>query len=381
MKKQIVFIEYFPTINGYKIAKGLKNTGKYETVLISFNKVDKKFFGIAYDKIINLEISQKINLKNLFFFIKKIFSKEGSKFFAEIKSLHPYIVQVNNLDLLTRLSLFLIDAKVPKIYYAYDILAFYRKKFSMRENFLKKIEKYYFKNMDGILHKGPKGELEFLDYSVNAPDLALLPGCLEDWTHVPKKKNMKEIHLAVDGPPLEGSYYLHSFKDIIKEITSQKIHLHTYGKSLFNDEYFLNEQKNNFYFHYHDKINPKELNKEISNYQYGIVLDFFNKLINPLWLKTSIGNKMYNYLEAGLPIIMTNDLKAMTEIVKKHKLGIGIDYKDIKELKNILSKLNYEKLQKNVKIAQKELSITNLVKELESFYEKAAESKNRKFAK
>ena len=188
---------------------------------------------------------------------------------------------------------------------------------------------------------------------------------------------MKEIHLAVAGPPLEGSYYLHSFKDIIKEITSQKIHLHTYGKSLFNDEYFLNEQKNNFYFHYHDKINPKELNKEISNYQYGIVLDFFNKLINPLWLKTSVGNKIYNYLEAGLPIIMTNDLKAMAEIVKKHKLGICIDYKDIKELKNILSKLNYEKLQKNVKIAQKELSITNLVKELESFYEKVAEGKSK----
>ena len=379
MKKQIVFIEYFPTINGYKIAKGLKDTGKYETVLISFNKVDKNFFGASYDKIINLEVSQKINLKNLFFFIRKMFSKEGTKFFTEIKSLNPYIVQINNLDLLTRLSLFLIDAKVPKIYYAYDILAFYRKKFSIRENFLKKIEKYYFKNMDGILHKGPKGELAPLDYSVNAPDLALLPGCLEDWTHAPKKKSMKEIHLAVAGPPLEGSYYIHSFKDIVKEITSQKIHLHTYGKSLLNDAYFLNEEKNNPYFHYHDKVSPDELNKSISECHYGLVSDFFNKLINPLWLKTSVGNKMYNYLEAGLPIIMTNELQTMAEIVKKHKLGICIDYKDIKELKNILSNINYEKLQQNVKIAQKGLSIINLVKELESFYEKVAESKNRKF--
>src|SRR3989338_8659352 len=146
---------------------------------------------------------------------------------------------------------------------------------------------------------------------------------------------------------------------IIKEITDKKSHLQTYGKSLFNDEYFLNEQKDNFYFHYHDKINPKELNKEISNYHYGIVLDFFNKLINPLWQKTSVGNKIYNYLEAGLPVIMTNDLKAMADIVKKHKLGICIDYKDLKELKNILSNLDYEKLQKNVKIAQKELSISS----------------------
>ena len=38
---------------------------------------------------------------------------------------------------------------------------------------------------------------------------------------------------------------------------------------------------------------------------------------------------------------MTNDLKAMADIVKKHKLGICIDYKDLKELKNILSNLDY----------------------------------------
>lgn len=374
--KQIVFIEYFPMIVTFKIAKYLRDSGKYETVLISFNKVDRKFFETGYDKIINLEISQKFSFKNLFFFIKKMLSKKRAKFFSEIKSLHPYIIQVNNLDLLTWFSLFLIDARVPKIYYAYDILAFYRKKFSLRENFLKKIEKYYFQNMGGILHKGPKEELTFLDYPVNAPDLSLLPGCLEEWTHTPKEKSMKEIHLVVAGPPLEGSYYAHSFKNIIKDITFQKIHVHTYGKSLINDEYFLNEEKNNFYFHYHDRVDPKELNKEISKYHYGLVPDFFNKTINPLWYKTGIPNKMFNYLEAGLPTVVTKDLRASAEIVKKHKIGICIDYKDIKELRSILDNLNYENLQKNVRIAQKELSIDRITKDLENFYEKIAKRKN-----
>ena len=53
----------------------------------------------------------------------------------------------------------------------------------------------------------------------------------------------------------------------------------------------------------------------------------------------------------------------------KQRIAGGNELLDSEHLlKNILSKLNYEKLQKNVKIAQKELSITNLVKELESFY-------------
>jgi len=55
MKKQIVFIEPKPTVYTYRIARTLKLTGKYETVLVCFSGIDKKFFGKAFDDFHILE--------------------------------------------------------------------------------------------------------------------------------------------------------------------------------------------------------------------------------------------------------------------------------------------------------------------------------------
>ena len=99
MKKQIVFIEPKPTVYAYKIARTLKLTGKYETVLVCFSDVDKNLFSKAYDKFLILELSHKINFKDFFDFFRKIFSKEGRAFFREIKKMRPYIFQITGPDL------------------------------------------------------------------------------------------------------------------------------------------------------------------------------------------------------------------------------------------------------------------------------------------
>lgn len=390
MKEQIVFIEYFPMIHTLKMAKGLRDTGRYETILIAFNKFDKEFFKMGYDKIINLDVSQRPNPKNLLYFLKTSFSKERARFFAEIKALNPYIVQITGLGVFSFLSNFLINKNIPRVYYAYDIMAFCdmkrNKNRSIRKynlsyfpKILKRLEKYYFKTFNGILHKGSKNELSLLDYSIDSPDLFLTPSCLEEWTHTPKKKSMKEIHIVYAGNPLnEDIFYAYPFRNIMKEITKQKINLHTYGKNYLYDNYFLKEDKDNSYFHYHDKVSPKELNKTISNYNYGLISDFYNGFINPLWPKTSISHKISNYLEAGLPIIISKEYRSAADFIKKYKLGICIDYEDIKRLREILHNINYKKLQENVEKAQRELSIGNLTKKLECFYKEIVERNEKK---
>ena len=82
-----------------------------------------------------------------------------------------------------------------------------------------------------------------------------------------------------------------------------------------------------------------------------------------------MGHKMFNYIESGLPVIVTKELEAMANIVKKYQIGICVEYKDIKRLKETLKNIDYEKLQKNVKRAQENLSIGKITKELENFYE------------
>jgi len=123
MKKQIVFVEHPTTTYTYKIARSLKLTGRYETVLITFSKIDKSFLSKAYDKIFNFELSHKINLKNLLRFPRQIISKEFKNFLKNIRSLNPYIFQITGPDLFTTIFMFFMKEK-PKVYFAYDFWAF-----------------------------------------------------------------------------------------------------------------------------------------------------------------------------------------------------------------------------------------------------------------
>ena len=101
--------------------------------------------------------------------------------------------------------MFLIKKEKPKVYFAYDIWEFFTGtnwEQKIKRIFQKKFEKICFKRAQGVFHKGPAGELDFLSYDVNAPDLAITPDCLDEWIYPPKtKQKNKEPHLVYIGGP------------------------------------------------------------------------------------------------------------------------------------------------------------------------------------
>ena len=387
MKKEIVFVEYVPNIINLKIARTLKLSGKYTTTLISFSKVDEELYNKAFDKLLILDVKHSLNLKNIIKLFKSIFSKETKDFIKSVKELDPYLFQITGPDLFTMFVMSITKNK-PKIYFAYDIWAFYGKKFSIKnlgikEFFQKQIEKIGFRKADGILHKGPSGELKFLDYKINKLDLAILPGCLDEWTISNNKKpKAGEIHLVFAGGPLKSSDGRAHFLEVIKKITSQNIHFHTYGECVNKKDtiLFVEEEKKNKYYHFHPKERVDNLNKKMSQYTYGINPDFYIKsIINPLWPKTSVANRMFNYIEAGIPIIINEDAEYMMKIVKDNEIGFSIKYNDLDNLKDIIEKRDYKKMIDNTKKAQKKFSWNkNLISELEEFYKKVIKDKSRK---
>ncbi len=381
-KKQIVFIEYVPTIPTLKIARSLKLTGKYETTLVVFSKIDKSLLQKEFDEIIMLDLQHKIDPRNILKLLKKISNGEVLKFFKAIRNLNPYLFQITGPDLFTVILMF-ITKKKPKIYFAYDIWEFFKKKFSLenlgvKEFFQTNIEKICFRKADGILHKGTKGELNLLTYQINKLDLTFIPGCLEERIYLPKNKKSKELHLVYAGGPLASWKGRISFMKILRLITSQGIHFHTYGCPINKSEkkIYLKESKKNRYYHFHEKVKVGDLTKEISKYDYGTLLDFFDDtIINPLWGKTSMAGKIIDYVEAGIPLIVNKQSDVHSSIVEKNGIGISIDYEDVKNIRKILEKLNYKKLQENIKKAQKDLSMRKIIQDIEKFYDKIVFSK------
>ena len=377
IKKQIVFVEHPNTTYTYKIARTLKLTGRYETVLITFSKVDKVFFNKAYDKIYEFELSHKANFKNIFTFIKRILNKDFRKFIKDIRKLNPYLFQITGPDLFNTIVMFILKDK-PKIYFAYDIWAFNGKSFKYKKNQIKefcqnRFEKMSFKKADGILHKSVPKSLSLLDYLINKPILA--PGllCLDEFVIPPKEKQKnKELNIVYAGGPEAECAWRASFLKLIKNITSQKIHVHTYGPCLDSkdNKRFIEEAKNNSYFHMHDRINAEDLKKEISNYDYGFVHAFLNdSRLDPRLKLTSLAHKMFDYIEVGIPIILGGSCKFVSEMIKENNIGVCVSYDDIKNLKQILNKIDYKAMQKTIKISQDKNKMSKKIKGFERFYE------------
>ncbi len=392
-KKQIVFIDPKPTVNAYRMARSLKLTGRYKTILFSFSEtllgvnLNDEFFKKAFDEVFILKLSHKIKFKDFTNLFKNIFSKEGRNFFIEIKKMNPYIFQIGGPDLFSAMVVLFLKKNSPKVYYANDIWAADKRNFLFTKDYWIKgevqkfCEKICFRTVDGALSKKSPEEFETLGYSISIPRRSLLLNCLDDWMFSPKKKKNKEIHFTFGGDPAPNEKKMIPFIDIIEAVTSQKIYFHTYGPCIVEKEnkVFVEEAKKNKYYCYHGRVKPSDLTKEMSEFNYGVVFHFFDASAENTSIITDMSSRFVSYIEAGLPIIVNRQNKYMAETVEKYKIGVVIDdFQDIKNIRKILEKENYSSLQKNVKKVQETFKLSRRIKEIESFYEEVIKIKEEK---
>jgi len=221
------------------------------------------------------------------------------------------------------------------------------------------LEKFCFLQSDKILHKGLEYELRFLPYYKK---IRRKPHYLYreffDKTLVQnegkgKKLSIKDngIHLVYAG----GLYFddlpsMESFWNFYRKITSQKMHLHIYSKQPDNIVRKLKEmEQNDAYFHYEGYREHKNLIAEMTKYDYGIHM-FGNGTSKKNDISTIIAfsNKNYDYLLAGLPVIATKNLVAVSDFITRNKIGFCINYGQIIQLKSLMPK-SPNRYSKNIK--------------------------------
>ncbi len=224
------------------------------------------------------------------------------------------------------------------------------------------LEKFCLINSDKIVHKGIENELEFLPYY---DKLKNKPHYLFREFINPKKiqiynpnfklsKKDGEIHLVyIGGFTSVNLPVAESIWNFYPKITSQRLHLHLYSWFDRKAEEKLKEIENrNPYLHLEGIKDHSSLLKEICKYDYGISLHTRNvsKSKNNYYVAVHFAKKFFDYLSAKLPLVVLKESKAAAEFVDKYKIGVCIDYKDIKSLQKILTKKkkDYEKIIKNI---------------------------------
>lgn len=377
-KKQIVFLELWPSVMVYKIAQMFKRKG-YHTISIRILESDKKtdkFYSKVFDKIISFNLNTLNIKKNLS--LNKI--RNLLKTALQILKIRPYVIIGRAKPSLPSAIVKIIFKKIPLIYFPYDIRALdYEEELISVPKIERKAERFCFEKSDGILHKGSKDELKYLDkgilgdnFKISSPSINFLPYCSKEFVISPKKnkvskkdKEIHTVHIGCIGSIGEDNFGI----EYCKLLAKNKVHIHLYSTSSIKDESIKDILKSG-YFHLHPLFNPKEIIKEISKYDFGLCL--IPKMTDEETItKSDTGNKTASYLEAGLPIISlsrNNKDIFITEFIKKYNIGFCLELKEIANLKK--RKINYKNLEKNVIKARKDFLMEKHFSELENFIKK-----------
>lgn len=178
-----------------------------------------------------------------------------------------------------------------------------------------------------------------------------------------------ELHCVYEGG-INGSNRLNHrfFEEIWEKITACGIHIHFYSPS--EEKYCRELEKKSEYLHYEGKRGTKALIQEMTRYDCGLLLLNVNEQ-NKTFLQTASPNKLYEYINAGLPVAVGN-IKSLIDFVEKYGVGKRLDpEKDIKEQIAVISRIPIEKdfLTKN------RLTMMSKSRELVDFYERVKKGK------
>jgi hypothetical protein len=395
-RKQIVFVEPDAMDMQAKMARLFRERG-YETVLVTITDSSSKsdFILKSYDKIINFNFKFfRINSKELPKIALHFLKKSPSVLKAAVSTLRlkPSMIITRGPPNWFCMLIKKLFKNYPVVYYPYDIRSHTCESLqAIRRAGVKifeiRAEKECFKKMDGIIHKGGFDELENLNtqilgpIKITCPTYHLLPYTTKELI-VPINKNKlsrkdKEIHVVYAGCILDDK----TFVETVEELLRQKIHLHMYVKhSPLTREEWLNTTgkdykkfESNPYYHMHHELGQKELTKEISKYDYAAWLGLYDSKSNTI--KYGMGNKFSTYLEAGLPLIHFKSHEYIWSLTKKYGTGIGVDFEEFKNLRKVIKKLNYKKMEKNIEKTREQFELEKHIPEIEEFFKKVRDYK------
>jgi len=336
-KNTVIFISDRPNFFFLRISKSLMNIG-FRTVLLTRWGVDEEhstFFDevLLFDSLLDLSLLSNISSSCIY-----VQSWVGWFFlpvFVDLITESDVYCNVNDSSIL------LFDKVESFSHIGID-----------KENAVFDIEceKYVYEKLKLVTH--PYKDINKISDIPSSESLHYFP-CypLGEFIHNAKRSYSELPNLVfIGGIPYDNKNDL-IFKDakihnIVRKIIKQKLHLTilnnplmTQSKEDVSDKYrfFNNLSKNNSNFDFSSGYAPWKLYKKTQKYAYGIMIyDFSNILVSKNHIQSIVPTKFFTYIELGIPVIVINEMKAVSDIVKKNNLGIVISKNKISLLEKII---------------------------------------------
>ena len=237
-------------------------------------------------------------------------------------------------------------------------------------------ERYCLETADGICCRG--NELDYLiqmKFNINGQRIKF-------WDYIGNEvyenKSAKELSMCYAGGLSterdwpEATYAC--LLEFAKLCEKNKCHFHLYPTQWDENKYidYIRMDKNSLYFHFHKPIAYRDVARELSQYDYGVVITregFLEKENNGGFSSKKViystTNKFYDYLAAGLPIVAAFPVLYVKYLEEK---GVLINW-TIEEFDFEQLRKKRQEMKERVKAVRKEWQIKFKIVELIAFYE------------
>ncbi len=384
----VVFVPRRSRIRPYKMAKALKYTHKVKLILVCEESFyDEDLFEGIFDEV------HFFTRKSILFKLpkaEKIYRRLNEKIGFGFRKMKRIIEEINPdivhcfAEPYNHIEYILRKTKFPVIMSDGADFTGISNGIQNLERRTFEVEKYCFEKVSGIVHKGPKYEIDYYinhGFNISCPEITWYDHCDYDLSPtIEPKKNNDEIHIVYTGaissnPNIKYIYYL----EFAKELARQKIHFHIYPNPYqfqFAKAYKALASREK-YFHFHSPVPYKKMAKEISKYNWGLWWHepTGEKRVYHEKRKVGIGNKLFTYLEAGIPTIIGDHNTYGGKIISDMSIGLKINKEDISNLRIKLLNCDYHGLIKNVKEFAQSQSLQNNSARLFDFYSEVLKGK------
>jgi hypothetical protein len=361
-KKIIVFVGDRMILRSSRMAKWVKRDGIFFTILLCH----KLYF---IEKFTNNEWDAVFLYRNKFHLLRII------RQLKHVYLFHGFAPSSYYPDLVRQ------QVKVPFIIDIQDVYACYYG-LNPAVRWIKSElphEKNCLQLSDGLIGHSLEPNVALRKYGkIKPPSLFFPLYCDNDFFQSNSKSlDTEDIHLVYAGGVAgshrnKAQYGLIQFHDLIRVLSDQKIHFHIYpSPTNFKADYKEYEQMSghNEYFHFHHSVSQDQLASELNKYHFGL-LPFFqiNSGQSAEKLKYATTLKLFNYIEAGIPILVSEDLVYQNWIIMRNNAGLTIREGDISHLKEIISTIDYSALVTGLIRKREEISLKKHIPRLFKFY-------------
>ena len=354
--KNILFVQdSTPCIRTIKIADALQKNGM-NIYLIHRNQTPEEMYGFGNSSFTSMIRLSKYNFNELKI-IKNLISEKN------IRLLHYH----NEPDSLCA-ALISAQIKIPIIYDQHDFLSF-KKNLSIKE---KKFEKICNENAAGTIYITESYKNEVSNYynliensicfSNYFPEMCIL----DEKSFLPKlSKTDGESHLVFIGRISENKSDHRNMLSNLKKLSENGFIIHVYPTK--NKKY--KKYRNIKNVRMHQKLPYNKLIREISQYDFGLTI-FNNEVAEKLpHIKYAFGNKTYDYLCSGIPVIVQDCLDEVRNFIINNNFGFILE--NYKDYKNIFQN-KYSQIVKNIIENRNSFSMQNQIHRIIDFYKKTS---------